>query len=180
MKFKSAYLIIFSILCFAGKSQNSEWLATSSVISFKIKNAGFNTNGKFTGLKSKIIFDATTTSGNLIEASLDASTIDTDNSTRDGHLKKEEYFDVQKFPLIKLSSQKFLKQNEGSFNGYFKLNLKNVVKDIMIPFTFSEKEGKGVFKGSFTLNRLDYGVGGSSIIMSDNVTISLTVYVIKK
>ena len=180
MKIKFIYLLLLSACCLAGNSQNTEWITTSSIITFKIKNAGFNVNGKFSGLKSKISFDASKSTGNSIEATLDAKTINTDNATRDGHLKKEEYFHADKFPLISISSQSFLKQSDGSFKGYFKLRLKGVNKDVIIPFIFSEKDGKGIFKGSFSIDRLDYGVGTSSMILSDNVTINLAVYVIKK
>jgi polyisoprenoid-binding protein YceI len=170
----------FLFFCFLGTAQNKEWMSTSSIITFKIRNAGFNVHGKFSGLKSKIVFDETKTAGNSITATIDATTIDTDNSIRDGHLKKEEYFDAVKFPIISMSSQSFLKQSNGSYKGYFRLTIKNTSKDVMIPFAFSEKDGKGVFKGTFTIDRLDYSVGTSSMIMSDEVTINIAVYVLKK
>lgn len=173
-----AYFLFYS--CYVGVAQNTEWMSTSSIITFKIRNAGFNVHGKFSGLKSKIVFDETKTIGNSIAATIEAKTIDTDNSTRDGHLKKEEYFDAIKFPIISMSSQRFLKQSNGSYKGYFKLTIKNTTKDVVIPFTFSEKDGKGVFKGTFTIDRLDYSVGTSSMIMSDEATINIAVYVLKK
>lgn len=180
-KNKSHIIALFFVFSnFIVKAQNTEWLVTTSKIMFKIKNAGFNVDGTFGGLKAKINFDASKSYSNTIEASVDAKTLNSGNSGRDGHLKKEEYFGVDKFPIISLNGTTFAKQPDGSFKGYFKLTLKNITKDIVIPFTFSEKEGKGTFKGGFTLNRLDYGVGSSSMILSNNANLTLEVNVIKK
>ncbi|MDX2172012.1 MAG: YceI family protein [Bacteroidota bacterium] len=181
---KKNKLYTLTILCvflnIVLKSQNTEWTVTTSKITFKIKNAGFNVDGTFGGLKAKINFDASKSYSNTIEASVDAKTLNSGNSGRDGHLKKEEYFGVDKFPIISLTGTTFAKQPDGSFKGYFKLTLKNTTKDIVIPFTFVEKEGKGTFKGGFTINRLDYGVGSSSMILSNNANLTLEVNVIKK
>lgn len=182
---KKIYLIILGLITFNLISQtslipNQEWLVNSAAIKFKIKNAGFNVDGTLSGFTAKIIFDPIKAYGNSIEATVDSKSINTGNNTRDGHLKKTEYFDVSAFPSITLKSNLFSKEVNGSYKGYFKLKLKGKTKDITIPFTFIEKEGKATFKGSFTINRLDYGVGTSSIIMADNINVSVEVNVIKK
>lgn len=138
-----------------------------------------NVNGSFLGLNAKINFDPSKNAGNSIQASVEAKTIDTDNTTRNGHLKKEEYFDVEKYPKLTLVST-FFGKDKDVFRGYFNVTIKDKTKAITIPFTFTEKTGKATFKGSFILNRLDFGVGESSIILSDNVTVTLEVNVQKK
>ena len=82
-------LFVFSVTAFA---QNAEWRIISSTVNFKIKNAGFSVNGKFGPVKGKINFDRTSLTGNFIDVTIDAGLIDTDNKTRDKHLKKEDYF----------------------------------------------------------------------------------------
>lgn len=177
LPFLTVFLLNF--LCDV-RAQNTEWTVISSSTTFKIKNAGFTIDGCFTGLKSVILFDAKKSFGNSIEAKLEAGSINTGNSTRDGHLKNEEYFDVANYPSIVLSCHTIAKQSDGSYKGYFKLTLKNTTKDVVIPFVFTEKESKGIFKGTISLNRLNYGVGSSSMVLSDNVGVTLLVNVIKK
>jgi polyisoprenoid-binding protein YceI len=171
---------LFSLICNFLFSQNTEWLVSSSKITFKIKNAGFTVDGDLSGLKAKINFDAAKSYSNSIEATVIAKTINTGNSLRNGHLRKEDYFGVDKFPIISIAGATFAKQADGSFKGYFKITIKNITKDAVIPFTFSEKDGNANFKGTFTINRLDYGVGESSMILSNNVTVTMDVNVIKK
>jgi len=86
-----AFLICIS---FTNKTQNTEWTVNSSTIKFKIKNAGFNVDGSFTGLTAKISFEADKAFGNSIDATINTNTINTGNGTRDKHLKKDEYFGV--------------------------------------------------------------------------------------
>lgn len=161
-------------------THNQEWQVSSSAVKFKIKNARFNVSGIFTGLNAKIIFDASKSYGNSIEATIESKSVNTGNNTRDNHLKKTDYFDVEKFPVITMKATLFSKETNENFKGYFKLTIKDKTKDVVVPFTFTEKDGKATFKGIFTINRLDFGVGESSVILSDNATITIEVNTTKK
>jgi polyisoprenoid-binding protein YceI len=180
MQNKLRVIIAICFFTLSTIAQNTEWTVTSSAITFKIKNAGFTVDGDFKGLEAKINFDASKSFSNAIEATIDAKNINTGNNSRDNHLRKEEYFSVEKFPKIKLSGSTFTKQADGSFKGYFKLTLKGITKDMVIPFTFIEKENKATIEGELKLNRRDYGVGGSSIMMSDNVSLTIKTELEKK
>jgi polyisoprenoid-binding protein YceI len=176
--------IFFTIVCLflsiIGFTQNQQWAIVSSNVTFKIKNAGFTVNGKFGNVTGSIQFDATKTSNNKIEASIDANTINTDNSTRDGHLKKEEYFSVDKFPKIIMTTSAITKEANGQFKGLFTLTIKGISKIVPVLFTVTEQAGKAKFAVSFTINRLDYTVGSSSFFLSDNVTVNIDVTCFKK
>src|SRR5215470_10733455 len=75
-----------------------------STIKFRIKNFGFETGGSFKGLQGTISFDPGDVKKDSLDLSVDANTIDTDNSMRDNHLRKEDYFDVQNYPRIRFVS----------------------------------------------------------------------------
>jgi len=51
------------------------------------------------GLKGTVTYDPKDPSKDVVNATLDVSTINTNNSTRDEKLKAD-YFDLQKFPTI--------------------------------------------------------------------------------
>lgn len=178
--FKTCLIALLLFISAISFSQNQQWAIVSSSVNFKIKNAGFTVNGKFGHVTGSMQFEADKTSGNKIEASIDANTINTDNSTRDGHLKKEEYFFVDKFQKISMSASTITKEADRKFKGLFTLNIKGISKIVPVIFTFSEQGEKATFAGSFTINRLDYTVGSSSFILSDDVTISIVVNCVKK
>ncbi|MGZ3852461.1 MAG: YceI family protein, partial [Flavisolibacter sp.] len=69
-----------------------------SKIEFKVKNLGFTVSGSFSGIGGNIFFDPQNLSSSSINVSVDASTVNTDNSMRDDHLRGDSYFDVTKYP----------------------------------------------------------------------------------
>jgi polyisoprenoid-binding protein YceI len=179
---KKTLIIIFLNLLFFNMLAQTEWkLATGSSVTFVIKNAGIKVDGKLEGLQATINFDSQNLTTSSIEASVETQTINTDNKSRDGHLRKEDYFDVAKFPKMTIKSMSFTKDgnNGNSYKGKFKLTIKGVTKDVEIPFSYTENGNAATFKGSFTINRLDYKVGGNSWVMADNVIISLNILATK-
>jgi polyisoprenoid-binding protein YceI len=155
-------------------SQTTCKVATSA-ITFKIKNAGITVDGSFAGFIANIKFDGINYAKSFIEASVDVNTINTGVDLRNSHLKKDEYFNASKYPKINLKSTAFTKENDGTYKGFFKLTIKGVTKDIIIPFTYKEAGSSAIFKGAFTVNRRDYKVGGSSWTMADDVVINITI-----
>ena len=140
-----------------------------STITFQIKNLGINTHGTIGGLKAEAKFNPADLAASAIEATVDVNTINTDNESRDHHLKSEDYFDVAKYPKITLKSISFKHKGGINYVGTFTLTIKDKTKQVEIPFTYSADS----FKGEFKINRRDYGVGGGSLILSEEVTIAI-------
>ena len=146
-----------------------------SELKFTIGNLGFDVTGKFTGLQGNIYFDPLNLSTDSFDVSLDANTVNTDNSMRDGHLRGETYFDVKKYPRIHFVSSKIM---SGKKNGTYivtgRLTIKDISKEIFFPFTASPSEGGYKFTGTFRINRKDFDIGGTSTI-SNELEVSLNV-----
>ena len=144
---------------------------------FVIKNFGLNTGGDLSGLKGSIKFDPENLGASAFDVSVDAGTIDTDNSSRDDHLRNTEYFDVAKHKTINFKSTKVIKSTvAGRYFVYGNITIKGVTKPIEFGFGATAKDGGTVFDGEFQINRRDFGVGGSSISLSDNLTVTLSVF----
>lgn len=148
-----------------------------SKVHFVIKNFGIKTGGDFTGLKGSIKFDPVNFAASSFEVTVDAATIDTDNSSRDGHLKKAEYFDAATYKTIHFKSTKITRSSKaGRFFVYGDLTIKGITKPVEFGFGATPKNGGYVFDGTFTINRRDFGVGESSVSLSDNLTVTLSVF----
>ena len=146
-----------------------------SSIHFKIKNFGINTGGSFTGLQGAITFDINHPGDASFDVSIDANTVNTDNNMRDNHLRAETYFDVKNYPRIRFVSTKVTGSNKPGILFIFgKLTIKNQTKDISFPFTATVANEGYLFKGIFSINRKDFGVGGTSVI-SDNLEVDLSI-----
>lgn len=144
-------------------------------VNFKIKNFGMNVDGSFTGLKGTLEFNIDDFSATKLKVTIDAKSINTGIGMRDDHLRKQEYFDVTRFPTIQFISTKIVKGNAGEGIITGKLTIKNVTKEISFPFTYAINNGSPRFKGEFKINRRDYQVGGNSMSLADELTVILDV-----
>ena len=147
---------------------------SENAVTFVIKNLGINTKGELSGLKGTIEWNEESPTDSKFAVTAAANSINTGIDTRDNHLKKEEYFDVEHYPEIKIVSNSIAKTDNGfTMNGT--LTIKNISKSIVFPFTAEKKADGYVFGGKFTINRRDFGVGGNSVTMSDNVEVTLNI-----
>lgn len=168
-------LAILTLLAVTGMSFLLKPDYTKSSVAFKIKNAGIGVNGTFKTFETSIDFNEAFSGPSYIKATIQVESIDTGIEGRDNHLRKADFFDVAVYPTIKFESTKIRKSSNGSFLADGKLTIKNVTKDVTIPFTYTGTAASGVFEGALELNRLDYGVGGKSATMSDDVAVTLKV-----
>jgi len=145
----------------------------ASSLQFTIKNLGFDVNGVFKGFQGTINFDPANAAASAFDVTIDANTVNTDNSTRDGHLREGSYFDVQHYPKIRFESTQISGQN-GSYKVTGKLTIKKTTKVISFPFTAAPSGDGYVFKGKFNIKRRDFEVGGFSTI-SDDLVVMLNV-----
>ncbi|TAH09338.1 MAG: polyisoprenoid-binding protein [Sphingobacteriia bacterium] len=144
-------------------------------IKFVVNNFGLGTNGSFQQLSGNINWDPKNLGISSFQVSIDATTIDTDNKLRDKHLRKEDYFGVQKFPTITLQSSKISGNSNGTYQLEANLTIKGTTKKISFPFTAIQQGKNIIFKGTFEINRRDYAVGGASFSLSNTVKVKINV-----
>ncbi len=172
------FLSLFLILAGSGLcAQTYIPVNEASTIRFTIKNMGMGTDGKMTGLEGEIRFNPSDLKSSFISVSADANTIDTDIAVRDSSLKTKEYLHTQQFPKILFVSKQI---SAGSRAGmYFvkgTLTIKGISKDINFPFTVTPKNEGIQLTGDMRVNRLDYKIGVGSVVLSDNLIVSLNVF----
>ena len=147
-----------------------------STVQFTIKNLGFNVTGSFTGVAGKVVFDPADPGHASFDVTVEAASVNTDNSMRDDHLRKESFFDAGHFPKIRLVSEKIAFHRNGAYLFDGKLTIKGHTEAVRFPFTLAQAGGGYRFKGAFTVNRRALGVGGFSTI-SDEARVSLDINV---
>lgn len=167
-------IILLSVLTFA---QTLKPVDEGSSVKFVIKNFGINTPGSFEGLSGIILYNVENPVSSEFDVSVKAASIDTDIKARDNHLKKDEYFDVEKYPVIHFKSTKITLTNSPEHLYMFGIiTVKGISKEIKFPFTVKPADGGYLFQGTFTLNRRDFKLGGKSISLSDEVNVELSIF----
>lgn len=134
-----------------------------SSANFAVKHMLVSTvRGRFAGaVNGTIHFDAADPAKSSVTAVITTANITTDNERRDNDLKSANFFEVEKYPEIKFQSTKVEKRGDG-YVATGNLTMKDVTKQIELPFTLTQAEVKGKRKlgveASTTLNRYDYNV----------------------
>lgn len=173
-------LLFFVCYCLAVAlpAQNYHVTDAGSEVKFTIKNFGLNVAGSFKGLKGAVVFEPSSLAASSVNVTVDAATVNTGNGSRDKHLKKDDYFDAVKYPQLRFISTK-ISGKPGAYTIEGNLTIKGVTKFISFPFTATTIANGYQLAGQFKINRRDFNVGGSSWVLSDELTVSLNVAAIK-
>ncbi|SEK19538.1 Polyisoprenoid-binding protein YceI [Parapedobacter koreensis] len=129
------------------------------------------------GLKGTIDFDRTDLQNSRFDVTVDVNTISTGLGLKNRHAKAEDFLDAEQYPTIRFASSKITPSNDG-FIAQGTLTIKNVSKEMTIPFTFDDTGSEGVFRGNFKLNRKDYNLEKNRI--GEVIDVELVVPVIKR
>ena len=175
MKKAKLLLYIFTIcLSTSAISQNNDSKTAHVSVSFKIRNLGFNTNGYFKDAKMEVVFNENDLSQSSISGKVFVKSIDTGIEKRDEHLKLEEYFDANNYPHILFKSSKIILKSKNTYNVTGNLTIKNTTKEITIPIKIKSKTSALELSTYFEIDRRDYGVGSSSLALSNTAKITIT------
>jgi polyisoprenoid-binding protein YceI len=168
-------LAISAFVLLLPKKGNWKPDAANAKVNFSVHGPFGTVHGSFSGLEATIHFDEKDLAGSSVSASIDAKTVSTGVGLRNSDLKnKEEWLNTDKYPRISFKSTKIEKSSNG-FKASGDLKIKDVSKPIVIPFTFTNKDASGVFKGEFKINREDYKVGKPGGSVGKDITITLSV-----
>ncbi len=130
-----------------------------SYVIFEVRNMEIrDVHGTITNMQGTVKFDSQNLDSSYFDMSVDVNTINTENDKRDDHLKSEDFFETEKWPIINFKSLQITDQDSVySVTGY--LTIKDVTKDVIVPFTIIETDSTITFSGSGIVDRMDYNVG---------------------
>lgn len=152
------------------------WNIWSISNDYVIRFSGTGAEGTFRGLSGTIVFDPNALQEAKFDVSVDASTIETGNNTKNKHARGDNWFDVKQYPEIRFRSSQISRVGD-KYQMTGTLTLHGVEKEITFPFTFSENNNSGVFEGSFTVDREEFGIEGPfiSFMVGDDFEVNLKV-----
>ena len=123
-------------------------------------------DGNFEKFDASIVSSKSDFSDAIFEITADVNSVNTDNETRDNHIKGPDFFDAVKYPVItfksrtvnKIDDKKYKITGELTMHGVTKIITLDLILNGMVKDTQSQKPLAG-FKVSGTINRNDFGVG---------------------
>ena len=143
-------------------------VAAESAIHFTIHNFGFKVSGILDPPVGDILFIPDDLRKSYFRITLKSMSVNTNNETRDRHLREENYLDVKNFPEIRFVSESIRIANKtGAYEAVGTLTIKKTSKEIILPFTVEKSDAGYTFSGNLKINRKDYDIGGSSTISNE-------------
>ncbi len=152
--------------------------ATHSRIGFVARHAMVTkVRGSFNEFEGTGSFDAENPANSHLQLTIQAASIDTRNADRDGHLRSNDFFDMETYPQITFASTGVEQTDDDEFRVTGDLTIKGVTKPVTIDFEYS---GTAVdpygntrigLDGKTTVNRKDWGVNWNAALEAGGVLV---------
>ena len=145
--------------------------------------------GSFKEFSGTVVTPDDDMEGAQLALSIEAGSLDTNDVTRDGHLKTADFFNTVEFPLITYKSSKFVKRSGKDFDVEGVLNVNGIEKELPVKASFDgtfehpvSKHTIAVFNVTADIPRKDFGIGLNypSAVLGDVVKLESTVELIKE
>ena len=160
-------------------TSKTKWVLdpTHSELVFKVKHLMItNVKGEFRKFKAEIDGDDFIKS--KITATIDASSIFTNDDNRDAHLKSSDFFDVENHKEITFEGTSFKKLDDENYQLRGILTIKGISKEVILNVEFggTTKDPWGNEKSGFSIsgkiNRKDFGLNWNATLETGGVLVS--------
>jgi polyisoprenoid-binding protein YceI len=163
------------------------------VAEFKVKHMMIsNVKGQFTGIAGVLTLNESDNAGSRVEATIDASTINTRVEQRDAHLRSPDFFDVEQFPELSFRSTHVKRTGGDELVVTGDLTIHGVTRQVAFQVEGPTAAGKDPWdntrigiSATTKINRRDFGLTWNAaletggILVGEEVTITLDVEFVK-
>jgi polyisoprenoid-binding protein YceI len=154
---------------------------------FTVRHLITKVRGRFRDFAGTVHFDEARPEQSSVQFTIQASSIDTNEATRDTHLRSADFFDVERFPTIAFVSDRVSRSSDGGFDVHGTLTIRDVQQPVVLPVAFNgfAKDPWGNQRAGFEteikINRKDYGLNWNAaletggLLVGDEVTVTLSI-----
>jgi len=147
--------------------------------------------GAFNEFSGTIQVDGDAPEKSSVRLTIQATSIDTRNADRDGHLRSNDFLAMDEFPEITFVSTAVARTGDTSFDVTGDLTVRGTTRSVTVPFEFegSAKDPFGNerigFEGSTSISRKDFGITWNAaletggVLIGDKVTLEFEVSAVK-
>ena len=153
-----------------------------SELNFKVKHLMIsNVKGEFKNFLAEI--DNEDFKNGLVKVDIETSSIFTNSTDRDNHLKSADFFDVENHPAMTFESTSFKKVDDNDYKLKGLLTVKGISKEVVLDVEFggTNKDPWGNEKAGFSyagkINRKDWGLNWNAALETGGVLVSDEVHI---
>ena len=163
-----------------------------SSINFSVRHLMVSkVHGRFSSWSGSLSFDPSNPTSGQADIQIDATSIDTRDAQRDGHLKSADFLETEKYPQIAFKSTSVERKSGDNFTLHGDLTIHGTTKPITLEAEYSgyakdpwggERIG---FSAQTSINRKDFGLAWNQaletggILVGEKVDIQIEVEALK-
>lgn len=158
-----------------------------SVAEFKVRHMMIsNVKGQFTGVTGVLTLYGQDIARSSVQATIDASTINTRETQRDSHLRSADFFDVEQFPTLSFTSAHVRRASDDALAVTGDLTIHGATRQVTFQVEGPTQPGKDPWgntriglSATTKINRKDFGLTWNTaletggILVGEDVTITL-------
>jgi polyisoprenoid-binding protein YceI len=153
-----------------------------TMVLFSWNHFGFSNPTANLGIdEGTLVYDAANPAKSSVEVTLPLANLDTHVSALDEHLKKPDFFDADKYPVVTFKSTRVEPLGGNKFKVTGDLTVHGVTKPVVLDATLNKAGMQPMLKvpavgfdATGTIKRSDFGVGAYVPNVSDEVQIRIT------
>jgi len=175
--------LLVAILATVAAAQAGTWQMdpNHSAAQFSVRHLGVSTvRGAFTKVSGSAKYDPADATKTALDATIDASSVDTRVEMRDKDLRSPNFLDVAKYPTITFHSKQVKAAGEGKLQIVGDLTIHGVTKEVSLDVDGPSAPIKDPWgnqrmgaSASTKINRQDFGVSGAAGVVGDEITITI-------
>lgn len=148
---------------------------------FSVRHLGVSTvRGAFTKVSGSATYDPADPSKTSLDATIEATSVDTRVEMRDNDLRSPNFLDVQKFPTITFHSKQVKAAGGGKLQITGDLTIHGVTKEVVLEVDGPSAAIKDPWgnqrigaSAATKINRHDFGVNGAPGVVGDDIAITI-------
>jgi polyisoprenoid-binding protein YceI len=165
---------------------------THSEVGFQVRHLLTRVRGHFPDFDGTVQFDEAHPEQSSLTLTINAASIDTGAPDRDGHLRGDDFFAVEKFPVITFTTSTVTAKGAGRFDIEGTLTIRGTGRQLTVPVVYlgaaTDPWGNARlgFEGEVTVNRKDFGLNWNAaletggFLVGDDVKISVSLQAIQQ
>ncbi len=155
-----------------------------SEIGFTVRHAGISkVRGQFTDAEATLDL-AEDVTGSKVSATIKTASFDSGDANRDGHVRGEDFFDVENFPEISFVSNNIVPKGD-TYELHGELTIKGISRPVALDADFNGVavdpfgQTRAGISAETTISRKDFGLTWNAmleaggVLVSDKVAVSL-------
>ncbi|MGD9891784.1 MAG: YceI family protein [Dehalococcoidia bacterium] len=149
-----------------------------SVAEFAVKHMMVSTvKGRFHTIRGDLQIDEVNPANSRVDAEIETVSVDTGQEQRDAHLRSDDFFGSEQFPLITFHSTGVERVDDDVWKVHGELTIRDVTRPVVLETEFEGQirdafgKQRAAFSATTAINRRDFGLNWNGVIEAGGVVV---------